>query len=108
MEINGILDKIVSDKSGVSKSTGQPWRICEFLMEVPGHYPRHVCFRVRDGQVGRIARFESFIGKMVTVSFDINANENEGRWYNEINAYGVTPYLTQDARQENILIAQGN
>ena len=107
MEITGILVKQTSLKEGVSKQNGNPWKIAEYLVEVPGQYPRHINFRVSDGTVGRIARFDSLIGKMVTVSFDIDAREYEGRWFNEISARGVMEYITAETRQANIVAAQG-
>ena len=106
MEITGILVKQTSLKEGVSKTNGNPWKIAEYLVEVPGQYPRHTVFRVSDGTVGRLARFDSLIGKMVTVSFDIDAHEYEGRWFNEISAWGVMEYIDQTTRQANIAAAQ--
>lgn len=107
MEITGILVKQTSLKEGVSKQNGNPWKIAEYLVEVPGQYTRHINFRVSDGTVGRVARFDSLIGKMVTVSFDIDAREYEGRWFNEINAWGIIEYIDQATRQANIVVAQG-
>lgn len=107
MEITGILVKQVAIREGVSSRNGNPWKIGEYLLEVPGQYPRHVVFRVSDGQVGRMARFDSLVTKMVTVSFDIDAHEYEGRWFNEITAWGIMEYITQDTRQANIAAAQG-
>lgn len=83
----------LGEREGVSSRNGNPWKIGEYLVEIPGQYPRHINFRVSDGQVGRLARFESMIGKTVTVSFDIDAHEHEGRWYNEINAWGIMEYM---------------
>lgn len=91
---------------GVSKQSGNPWKIAEYLLEVPGQYPRHVNFKVSDGQVGRLARFDSLIGKNVTVSFDIDAHEYKDRWFNEISAWGVVEYIDQTTRQANIAAAQ--
>ena len=106
MEITGILVKQVAIREGVSSRNGNPWKIGEYLLEVPGQYPRHIVFRVSDGQVGRMARFDSLVTKMVTVSFDIDAHEHEGRWFNEISAWGIMEYITQDTRQANIAAAQ--
>jgi len=106
MEITGILVKQTSLKEGVSKQSGNPWKIAEYLVEVPGQYPRHAVFRVSDGTVGRIARFDSLVGKMVTVSFDIDAHEYEGRWFNEVGAWGIMEYIDQTTRQANIAAAQ--
>lgn len=106
MEIQGILVKKVGEREGVSQRNGQPWKIAEYLVEIPGQYPRHINFRVSDGNVGRLARFDSLVGKMVTVSFDIDAHEHEGKWYNEVNAWGVMEYIDQTTRQANIEAAK--
>lgn len=106
MEVTGILVKKTSEREGVSSRNGMPWKIAEYLIEIPGQYPRHINFRVSDGQVGRLARFDSLVGKMVTVSFDIDAHEYEGRWFNELNAWGIMEYIPTDTRQANIAAAQ--
>ena len=106
MEVTGILVKQIAIREGVSKSNGNPWKIAKYLVEIPGQYPRHIAFRVSDGQVGRIARFDSLIGKTVTVSFDIDAREYEGRWYNEINAWGILEYINQTHRAAIMVAAQ--
>jgi hypothetical protein len=106
MEITGILVKKLSEREGVSKTTGNPWKNAEFLVELPGQYPRHVNFTVKDGQVGRISHFDSLIGKMVTLTFNIDAREYNGRWYNDIEAYGIVEYIDQTTRQANIAAAQ--
>lgn len=106
MEVTGILVKKTSERNGVSKQSGMPWKIAEYLIEIPGQYPRHINFRVSDGQVGRLSRFDSLVGKTVTVSFDIDAHEYEGRWFNELNAWGVIEYVDSTTRQANIAAEQ--
>ena len=106
MEVTGILVKKVGERSGVSKTTGNPWKTGEYLVEIPGQYPKRINFQVNDGNVGRLSRFDSLIGKMVTVSFDIDAHEHEGRWFNEIKAWGVFEYIDQTTREANIAAAQ--
>jgi hypothetical protein len=53
-----------------------------------------------------LARFDSLIEKTVTVSFDIDAHEHEGRWFNEINAWGIMEYINQTQRAANMAAAQ--
>ena len=106
MEVTGILVKQLDVREGVSKRNGLPWKIGEYLVEIPGQYPRHIAFRVSDGQVGRLARFDSLIGKMVTVSFDIDAHDHDGRWFNEINAWGIIEYINTTQRAANMQAAQ--
>jgi hypothetical protein len=93
MEVTGLLVKKLGEKTGVSPRNGNQWRVAEFLVEIPGNYPRHINFSVRDGQQQRIARFESLVGKTVTVSFDIDAHEYEGKWFNELAAWGIMEYV---------------
>ena len=100
MEQTGILLRKLDEHSGVSQRTGNAWRNADFLMEVPGQYPQHINFTVADGQSGRIAHFENHIGKTVTVSFDIDAHEYNGRWYNEVKAWGCKEYVAGQAAQQ--------
>ena len=93
MELTGILMKKIGERTGVSPRNGNAWKMAEFLIEVPGQYPRHTVFQVSDGQQSRITRFESLIGKTVTVSFDLDAHEYQGRWFNEIKAWGIMEYV---------------
>ena len=92
MEITGIIIQKLGESSGTSAKTGMPWRNAEFLMEIPGEYKRHINFKVRDGQYNLIARFEALIKKTATVSFNIEAHEANGRWFNEVRAWGVLEY----------------
>ena len=95
MDVTGLLVKKLGEKTGVSPRNGNSWRVAEFLVEIPGNYPRHINFSVRDGQQQRIARFEQLIGKTVTVSFDIDAHEYQDKWFNEIGAWGIMEYVPQ-------------
>lgn len=85
----------LGERTGTSPRNGNEWKMAEFLIEVPGNYPRHTVFQVSDGQQNRISRFESLIGKTVKVSFDLDAHEWQGRWFNDIIAWGVMEYVVQ-------------
>ena len=56
-------------------------------MEIPGQYPRHMVFNIFGED--RIKQFNIQMGEDVTVSFDIDAREFNGRWYNDIRAFNV-------------------
>ena len=100
MEITGIIIQKLGESSGTSARTGMPWRNAEFLVEIPGEYKRHINFKVRDGQYNLIARFEALIGKTATVSFNIEAHEATGRWFNEVRAWGVLEYKPEQLTVE--------
>ena len=88
MELKGKLKEKISDRSGVSQA-GNGWRRASYLLETEEMFPKKVCFEVPDGLTARIAHFDTFLGKDVIVMFDIDAHEFQGRWYNEIKAWGI-------------------
>lgn len=86
----GTLSKKLDERSGVSQRTGQAWKMAEYLVEESGNmYPKHIVFKVSDGTIDRIAKFDALIGQEVTIDFGIDAHESGGRWYNDVVAYGI-------------------
>ncbi|MBQ2128414.1 MAG: DUF3127 domain-containing protein [Prevotella sp.] len=88
MELTGRIISVLPANSGVSQRTGNPWMSQEYVIEVPGQYPRKCVFRLFGED--RIKQFNIQQGEDVTVSFDIDAHEYQGRWFNEIRAYNIT------------------
>lgn len=88
MELTGKIIAVLPANSGVSQRTGNPWMSQEYVIEVPGQYPRKCVFRIFGED--RIKQFNIQNGEDVTVSFDIDAHEYNGRWFNEIRAYNVS------------------
>ena len=87
MDLTGKIIAVLPANSGVSARTGNPWMSQEYVIEVPGQYPRKCVFRIFGED--RIKQFNIQNGEDVTVSFDIDAHEYNGRWFNEIRAYNV-------------------
>ena len=59
----------------------------DYVIEVPGQYPRKCVFRVFGED--RIRQFNIQQGEDLTVQFDIDAHEFNGRWFNDVRAYNV-------------------
>lgn len=87
MEITGYIRHALEAKSGVSQRTGNPWMAREYILEIPGQYPKHMVFTVFGED--RIKQFALRKDEEVTVHFDIDAHEYQGKWYNKIQAYNV-------------------
>lgn len=87
MEFVGLLAKKLEFTTGIG-AHGE-WRMATYLLETIESFPKHMVVKVFDGLSGRIAMFDALIGKNVTVYFDINAKENNNRYYNEITAFGI-------------------
>lgn len=87
MELTGKLIAAMPTQSGVSARTGNAWMSREYVIEVPGQYPKKCCFKVFGED--RLKQFNLRKDETVTVQFDIDAHEYNGRWFNEIQAYNV-------------------
>ena len=86
MEITGKIIAVLPERGGVSK-TGNEWKMQEYVLETHEQFPRKMCFNVFGAD--KIAQFNIQAGDELTVSFDINAREYNGRWYNDIRAWKV-------------------
>lgn len=86
MEIIGIIKKIYPIQEGVSKSTGNPWKSMEFLLETEDRYPQSVCLQLMNDNC---TRFEIKEGDKIKVSFDMKAREWENKAYNTLIAWKV-------------------
>lgn len=86
MEITGKIIAVLPERGGTSK-TGNEWKMQEYVLETHEQYPKKICFNVFGAD--KIAQFNIQAGDELTVSFDINAREYQGRWYNDIRAWRV-------------------
>lgn len=86
MEITGKIIAVLEARGGISK-TGNEWKMQEYVLETHEQYPRKICFNVFG--TDKISQFNIQMGEEMTVSFDINAREYNGRWYNDIRAWKV-------------------
>ena len=89
MDLTGKVIAIMQPNSGVSQRTGNSWMSQDYVIESPGQFPRRCLFRVFGED--RIKQFNIQMGQDYTVSFDIDAHEYQGRWFNDIRAYSVIP-----------------
>lgn len=87
MDITGKVIAIMEARSGVSARTGNAWMMQDYVIEVPGTYPRKMLFNVFGED--RIKQFNIQPGEEITVQFDIDAREYNGRWFNDIRAYNI-------------------
>ncbi len=91
MEFIGKIIAVLPEKGGVSSRTGNEWKAQEYVIEdsASGQYPRRMCFEVFGAD--RIAQFNIQMGQELKVSFDIDANQWQDRWFNRIRAWKVEP-----------------
>ena len=87
MEITGKIIAALEKRTGVAKASGNTWVAQEYVIETQGTYPKKVCFEVFGEE--RIKEFDIKVMDTLTVSFDIDAREYNGRWFNTLRAWKV-------------------
>lgn len=91
MEIQGKVIAVLPERSGVS-ARGE-WKSQTYVIETQEQYPKKMAFDVFGAD--RLAQFNIHSGEVINVSFDIDAHEYQGRWFNSIRAWNVTKVSQQ-------------
>ena len=86
MEITGKIIQVLPEVGGISKA-GNEWKKQEYVLETHDQYPKKVCFQIFGAD--KIAQAAIQPGEELTVSFDIDSREYQGRWFTSINAWKV-------------------
>ena len=86
MEVVGKIIQVLPLQEGVGKN-GNPWKLQSYVLETFDQYPRKVHFEVFGED--RIKNNPCDIDQVVTVSFDIESREFNGRWYTSIRAWRI-------------------
>jgi hypothetical protein len=92
MEIKGKVIQLLPLQSGMGKK-GE-WKKQEFILEVPGQYPKKVCLSCWGD---KIDQFRLTTGDMVTVSVDLESREYNGRWFTEARAWKISKANNESA-----------
>lgn len=92
-DITGKIIAVLPTRSGTS-ARGTQWSSQTAVIETHEQYPKRVAFDVLGD---KITEFNLKVGEEVTVSFDINAREFNGKWYNSVNAWQVVRQVCQQA-----------
>jgi hypothetical protein len=87
MEITGKIIAVLEPRKGTSSRTGSEWICGQYVLETMDQYPRKLFFEVFGAD--RMQQFNIQLGEIMTVSFDIDAREYQGRWYNGVRAFRV-------------------
>lgn len=95
MEIQGKVIAVLPERSGVS-ARGE-WKSQTYVIETQEQYPKKMAFDVFGAD--RLAQFNIQSGEVINVSFDIDAHEYQGRYFNQIRAWNVTKVSQQAAQQ---------
>lgn len=97
MNFTGKVSFVSPVTTGVSQS-GKEWASLNFVVtNDQDRYPRTIYFRLFGQE--RINEAALKVGDCITVDFDIDAHEYNGRWFNELNAWRITHIAVQQPQQ---------
>lgn len=85
MELSGKIIAILPLQSGTGKN-GTEWKKQDYVIETHDQYPKKMCFNLWGD---RIEQFAIQMGEEITVSFDIDCREWQGKWFNDIRAWKI-------------------
>lgn len=94
MTIEGKIIQVLPLQGGVSKTSGKEWALQAYVLETLENYPKKVHFEVFGDD--RIKANPCDVDDIVSVDFDIESREFNGRWYTSIRAWRI---VKQDATQ---------
>lgn len=83
MEVKGKIIAVLPERTGVSKA-GNSWKAREYVLETLENYPKKVHF---DFFGDKADQFPLSVGDVITLSFDIESREYNGRWYTSIRGW---------------------
>lgn len=85
MELQGKIIVVLPERNGTSQR-GNQWRSITYVLETQEQYPKKLAFDVTNDKIDQL---NIQFGEILTVQFDINAREYNGRWFNSVNAWNV-------------------
>lgn len=98
MNATGKIIAVLEPRSGVAKASGNPWFIQGYVLQTEEQYPKKIPFEVFGED--RVKNFNIQNGETLTISFDIDGSESNGRWFPSIRCFKVErPQAQQPAAQ---------
>lgn len=84
MEISGKILQLLPAQTGNGKNG--PWKKQDFILETGDTYPKKICIAVWGDKID-MNKFR--LGDKVSVSFDVESREYNGKWYTDVKAWKV-------------------
>ena len=84
MQLTAKLSAILPEQTGAGKNG--PWKKQDIIVETDGQYPKKVCISLWGEKFDRNLLN---VGNKLTISFDIESREFNGKWYTDVKAWKV-------------------
>ncbi|HEV7780330.1 MAG TPA: DUF3127 domain-containing protein [Chitinophagaceae bacterium] len=92
MQLTAKLVQLLPLQTGTGKN-GQ-WKKQDIIVETEGQYPKKVCVSIWGDKIN-----ESLLqpGSQLSISFDVESREYNGRWYTDVKAWKIEAAGTASA-----------
>jgi len=84
MQLTGTLYKLLPLQTGIGKNG--TWKKQEIVIETEGNFPKKVCISIWGD---KIDEQKLVAGNKLTIDFDVESREYNGRWYTDVKAWKV-------------------
>ena len=103
MELTAKLIQLLPLQTGTGKN-GQ-WKKQDIIVETDGTYPKKVCISIWGDKINESVLK---IGEQLSLSFDVESREYNGKWYTDVKAWKIEPASASKsgAPKENATIDQ--
>ena len=89
LEAKGVIEKILEVQKGAKKDGSGDWEKQLFLLRTQEQYNNLYCFEIfGDQKVDNFAKFNK-VGQEVTVEFNVNTSEYQGKYYTTLSAWKI-------------------
>ena len=85
MQLTAKLIQLLPLQTGTGKN-GE-WRKQDVIVETDGQYPKKVCISIWGD---KIDSSQLVVGNMITIDFDLESREYNGRWFTDVKAWKVS------------------
>ncbi len=84
MQLSARLVQVMPIQTGTGKN-GE-WKKQEIIVETDGQYPKKICISIWGD---KISQSQLQPGNYLTIDFDVESREYNGRWYTDVKAWKV-------------------
>ena len=84
MELTAKLIQLLPLQTGTGKN-GQ-WKKQDIIVETDGTYPKKVCISIWGDKINESVLK---VGAQLTISFDVESREYNGKWYTDVKAWKI-------------------
>lgn len=89
LEVKGIIEKIIEVQKGEKKDGSGQWEKQQFIVDTKTQYNNLYCFEIfGDQKVDNFAKYNK-VGQEVTVEFNVNTSEYQGKYYTTLSAWKI-------------------